>query len=73
MSKIFLKKIGKNIQKLRLDRGYSQEKMAEKLGISRNAFGMIERGEINTSIGRINQIYKIFNIDIIKLFDNIEV
>lgn len=50
MSKRFLKKLGKNIKFLRENLGYSQEVLAEKIGMSRNYIGMIERAETNTPI-----------------------
>lgn len=71
MSKVFLKKVGKNIRKLRLEKGLSQEKIAEALGISRNAFGLIERGISNTSIARLNVIYKILGVNLGKIFEDI--
>ena len=67
------KRIGKNIRQLRLIKGFSQEFVAEKLGISRNAFGAIERGESNPSISRIGEIYSLFGINLGKIFDEIKI
>ena len=38
--------IAANVARLRLDRGLTQEKLAERAGISRIALGKIERGAV---------------------------
>ncbi len=38
-------KIGKNIRKYRKQRGLTQEALAEKIGLSTNFLGSLERGE----------------------------
>ena len=72
MAKALHKCIGKNIRQLRLDKNLSQEDVAEKLGISRNAYGAIERGESNPSIDRISDIYSVFGINLNTVFNNIK-
>jgi transcriptional regulator with XRE-family HTH domain len=62
MSKSFLKNIGKIIKKLRKEQGLSQEKLAEKIGISRNYLGMIERAEVNIPILTIYKIAKVLGV-----------
>ena len=37
--------IGKNIRQCRLERHFSQEQLAERVNVSANYIGMIERGE----------------------------
>lgn len=49
MSRVYLKKLGKNIRNARIDCGLSQEKLAELPGKTRNYVGMVERVEINVS------------------------
>lgn len=71
MSKVFLKKIGKSIKNLRIERGYSQEKLAELVGLTRNAIGGIERGETNSPVLTLHKIYKALDFDFVKLFENI--
>lgn len=49
-------KTGEKIRFLRNIRGYSQENMADMVGISRQAYGELERGNTNPSPERIAQI-----------------
>jgi XRE family transcriptional regulator, regulator of sulfur utilization len=49
-------KTGEKIRFLRTMRGYSQENMADMVGISRQAYGEIERGNSNPSPERVAQI-----------------
>lgn len=54
------------IRGLREARHWSQEEMAERLGMSKNGYEKIERGESNPNIERLSQIATIFNVDIIE-------
>lgn len=67
MSKKFLKNIGKTIKDLRKEKNLSQEKLAEKVEISRNYMGMIERAEVNIPILTLYKIAKILEIEPYKL------
>lgn len=53
--------IGTKIRRLRQEKGYSQDNMADILGISLNAFGKIERDETDISHSRLEQIAKAFD------------
>ena len=44
------------IQPLRLEQGYTQEDMAEKLGISQNAYSKIENGKSNVKAETLKKI-----------------
>jgi transcriptional regulator with XRE-family HTH domain len=46
----FLKKVGSKLRKLRNEKGYSMESLANEAEIEYRQLGRIERGEINTSI-----------------------
>ncbi len=60
----------KKIRFLRLNKGWSQETMAEKLEMSSNGYGSIERGETNVQLSRVSQIAKLFDISISELFQD---
>lgn len=48
--------IGAQIRQLRQQKGYSQENMADILGISTTAYGDIERGKTDLTLSRLQQI-----------------
>jgi len=50
------KQIGKNIRKLRLKHGWSQDVFGERSGLNRAHVGEIERGESNVSIQTLKLI-----------------
>jgi len=59
-------------EKIRLVRqlkGWSQEDVASKLGMSPNGYGSIERGETDVNLSRLEQIAQMFGI---KLSDLLE-
>lgn len=45
-----IRAFGKNLRRIRLSKGMSQEYLADEVGIPTNQVGRIERGEVNTSI-----------------------
>lgn len=51
----------KNLRKLK---GISQADMGDRLGMSQNNFGKIERGEIDLTINRLKQIAKALNVSL---------
>ena len=57
------------IRKIRELKGYSQEYIAEKLGISQSAYCQIERDEKNMTIERIQTIAHILDIDPMELIN----
>lgn len=50
--------IGKNLNLLRKNKGYSLEKISEITGVSKGMLGQIERGETNPSISTLWKIAK---------------
>lgn len=57
------------IRKIGLDKGFSQENMADILGISTTASGDIERNKTELTISRVTEISRILNISIVDLLD----
>ena len=58
-----------NIEKIREDKGLSQEYMAMKLGISQSTYTKVERGEVNLYVDRLLKIIKILDVGLAKVFD----
>ena len=56
--------VGHKIRKLRESKDYSQQNMADEIGISISAYSKIERGITDPSIGRLSEIAKILEVDI---------
>ena len=48
--------LARNVRALRLARGWSQEKTAEKCGLHRTYVGAIERGECNVTLETLNAL-----------------
>lgn len=63
------KSLGKKIQKLRKEAGYTQEQLAEKIGVSRAYMGYIEQGRNTPSLEVLGKISKHLRISLSKLFD----
>ena len=72
MSENFKKKtnksIGKNIRTFRHQRGWSQEDVANRLGISIPAFSKIETGVTDINLSRLEQIANIYEVNVVQLF-----
>ena len=61
------KSVGKNIRTLRHQRGWSQEDVANRLGISIPAFSKIETGVTDINLSRLEQIANIYEVNVIQL------
>ncbi|TEW69541.1 XRE family transcriptional regulator [Mucilaginibacter phyllosphaerae] len=61
------KSAGKNIRTLRHERGWSQEDVANRLGISIPAFSKIETGVTDINLSRLEQIANIFEVSVVNL------
>ena len=62
-------KIGKNIKKLREKSSLTQEKLAEKAGISQDFLGKIEVGINKPGLKSLIKLSKALNIPLKKIFD----
>jgi transcriptional regulator with XRE-family HTH domain len=61
------KSVGKNIRTLRHKHGWSQEDVANRLGISIPAFSKIETGVTDINLSRLEQIANIFEINVAQI------
>lgn len=66
-----LKTFGSRIQELRKKNNLTQSELAEKIGLSTNFIGMVERGERNTSVDKIFKLAKTFNISLAQFFETL--
>lgn len=64
-----MKNLGKHIKQLRLQLGWTQFIVADKLQISVPAFSKIESGITTVNIDRLKQIADIFNVPAESLFN----
>lgn len=62
-------KIHEKIKSIRKSKGWSQEKMAEKLELSMNGYANIERGETDVQVSRLEQIAETFGMGLLELFN----
>ncbi len=65
-----VKEILDKIRQIRLSRGYTQEYMADKLGIDTVNYGRIERGQSKLTIDRFLRICEILDVKPIDLLNN---
>lgn len=55
--------VGIRLKKYRLENGMTQEQMAEKMEMSLNYYGQIERGECGISLEKVLFLYENLNIE----------
>ncbi len=63
------KRLGLRVRLLRVERGWSQEVLAELAGLHRNYIGHIERAELNAGIANLARIAGAFGVPVWTLFD----
>lgn len=59
--------IYEKLKVMRMLKGWSQEKLAEKLGYSLNAYARIERGETDINLRKLERIIKTMGVDLQQL------
>lgn len=63
------KALGKKLRNIRKELGYSQESLADEVGLHRTYIGSIERGEQNVSLDNIVKIAKTLKVKPSQLLD----
>jgi len=66
--KELLIKFGTNLRRLRLEKSFSQEQLANELGVEVSQISRIERGQINTSIVMLYSLSKVLETNISDFF-----
>lgn len=56
-------RVGRNIRKIRINRGYTQEQLAELAGLHFTYISSVERGERNISIVNVEKIAKALAVE----------
>ncbi|MFO0702960.1 MAG: helix-turn-helix transcriptional regulator [Candidatus Andersenbacteria bacterium] len=64
-----VKAFGRRVQALRHERGFSQEKLAAKVGAHRTYLGMLERGERNPTLRMIYRVAAALSVAPTKLIE----
>jgi len=60
--------IFEKIKFIRQLKGWSQEEMAFQLNMSNSGYGSIERGETDVNLSRLEEIAKVFGMELAELF-----
>ncbi len=65
-----------NVKKVRLQKGFTQEVVAEKIHLGLRAYQKIENGDTKLDVERMQQLATVFNVgllDLVKTGDNINI
>lgn len=62
------KKFGKNLKRLRLEKGISQESLALSADLDRTYIPSIEKGKRNVSITVVEKLANALNVSILEFF-----
>lgn len=66
--KTVLKWFGQNLRRIRKEKGFSQESLAEKAKVDHSFYGYVERGEKSITIQKLSQITHALDIPMKDLF-----
>src|SRR5690554_7125312 len=61
--------IGDNIKKFRELKNITREQLASELGLSVSGYSKIERGEIDLTISRVQEIAQILEVDVLQILN----
>lgn len=64
-----IKRLGKKLKEIRLEKGFSQEQLANECDLPISQIGRIERGTLNTSVSHIFLIAGVLKVHPKELFD----
>jgi transcriptional regulator with XRE-family HTH domain len=61
--------VGRNIRRLRRERGLSQEELADEIGVHRTFMGGVERGERNLTLQTLERLAERLGVDPVSLLE----
>jgi transcriptional regulator with XRE-family HTH domain len=61
--------LGQTVRTIRLQRGYNQERFAQRVGMQRSNYGAIERGEFNVTVDTVVKIATGLEVSVAELFE----
>lgn len=64
--------VSEKLKFIRHIKQWSQEEVAHRLNISPSAYGSMERGETKLSLERLEELAKVFEVDLAQLLDSNE-
>ena len=67
-----LRAFGRNVARIRADRGFSQDKLAEKADLDRTFISGIERGVRNPGVKTLLRIARALEVSIGELFKGVD-
>jgi transcriptional regulator with XRE-family HTH domain len=67
-----LLQFGKNLKKIRLKVGISQEKLSILVGVHRTTIGELERGDQNPSLINLTKLAGVLNVTLAELLEGVE-
>lgn len=59
--------LGQNLRRLRTERGWSQERFADELGVHRTYMGGVERGERNLTLRSVERLALTLGVEAVAL------
>lgn len=72
VEEVLARRFGELVRRLRLERGYSQEEFAFRVGLHQTYVSSVERGERNVTIGTADRIAKALKITLAGMFAELE-
>jgi transcriptional regulator with XRE-family HTH domain len=61
--------LARNLKRLRLERGFTQEELADRAGLNRNYVGMIEREENAATVDTLEALAEALEVEAIRLIE----
>ena len=64
--------VGRNIRRLRRERGLSQEDLADEIGVHRTYMGGVERGERNLTLRSLERLAESLGVSPLSLLEDVD-